>query len=103
MSVMHGVGVAVAFGQRRENDHTDGTVAAAAVSLIPGNENRAVVAVSGGGEDFRNLMREPQIAENPAAAIAAPSRSIVHVIGQGRCDEIVASYGVAFQITRQLG
>ena len=99
MSVVDGVRVAGAFGERRDDDHADRPVAAFA--LVPGDEDRAAALVGRRAHDFWNLVREPGIALQDR--VIPRGAGIVRVIAEIGSDEDVLRDGIALQVGGELG
>src|SRR2546427_12133963 len=74
----------------REHDHADRAVAAR--TLVPGDEERAVVEVGLGREDRGHLRRQPGVAKQHAITLRA-GNVLVHVVAEVRDDEVVARDG----------
>ena len=96
---MDAVRVAVALGQRRKHDHADRAVGVVE-AFVPHDEDRAVVAVSLGIENLRQLARQPAVALRDLAV--GRRTGVMHVVAEVRNDPVVARHRVALQIPHQL-
>src|SRR6266404_1792846 len=83
----------------REHDHADRAVAAR--TLVPGDEERAVVEVGLGREDRGHLRRQPGVAKQHAITLRAGD-VLVHVVAEVRDDEVVARDRVVDEVGQEL-
>src|SRR3989442_10626025 len=83
----------------REHDHADRAVAAR--TLVPDDEERAVVEVGLGREDLGHLRRQPGVAIQHAITLRAGD-VLVHVVAEVRDDEVVARDGVVDEVGQEL-
>src|SRR6266481_4947831 len=83
----------------REHDHADRAVAAR--TLVPGDEERAVVEVGLGREDRGHLRRQPGVAKQHAITLRAGD-VLVHLVAEVRDDEVVARDRVVDEVGQEL-
>ena len=89
-------GVAAALGPRGEDD---GAVRAGDVGgpFVPRDDNRAVVLIRVGVENFRDFSRKPVVAEPNAISRRATGRAM-HVVAEVWSNKIIARNGVVGQV-----
>src|SRR5439155_10850648 len=75
--------------------------AVAARTLVPGDEERTVVAVGLGREDLGYLRRQPGVAKQHAIALRAGD-VLVHVVAEIRDDEVVSRDRVVDEVRQEL-
>src|SRR4051812_46354290 len=96
---MNRVGIAVAFGQRGENDHSDGAIAVVG-AFVPGNKKRAMILEGCRSQDLGHFGRQP--------VVTVPTRGdataqIMHVVTDVWRNEVVTGYGVILEVSGQFG